>query len=199
MATDFGEADPLETARKKARDGIRQIGQEWQAIVARSMENMKGGIGGFFSSVAKGIKDSIQQMLLELVKQKIFSQLFGAKAGAQTFGNNPLGAILGMAGGGPLGGILGGVLGGIKKIFRFADGGIPPIGVPSLVGERGPELFVPRSGGYVVPNHQLSGAAGGGGGVNVTFQNYGGIHKEADEHRVADRISREVHTALRMM
>ena len=38
----------------------------------------------------------------------------------------------------------------------FADGGNPPVGIPSLVGERGPELFVPRSSGTIIPNHQLS-------------------------------------------
>ena len=35
---------------------------------------------------------------------------------------------------------------------EFANGGNPPVGVPSLVGERGPELFVPRTAGTIVPN-----------------------------------------------
>lgn len=39
----------------------------------------------------------------------------------------------------------------------FASGGNPPVGVPSLVGERGPELFVPNTAGTIVPNHQLGG------------------------------------------
>lgn len=42
----------------------------------------------------------------------------------------------------------------------FADGGDPPVGVPSLVGERGPELFVPKSAGTVIPNNALSGMMG---------------------------------------
>lgn len=50
----------------------------------------------------------------------------------------------------------GGLLGAFLKIgggiLGFADGGDPPLGVPSLVGENGPELFVPRSAGTVVPN-----------------------------------------------
>jgi hypothetical protein len=40
----------------------------------------------------------------------------------------------------------------------FADGGIPPVGKPSIVGERGPEVFVPRSAGTIVPNHALGGS-----------------------------------------
>ena len=49
----------------------------------------------------------------------------------------------------------------------FADGGEPPVGVPSLVGENGPELFVPNRSGTIIPNHQLSSALSGG--TNVTY------------------------------
>jgi len=46
----------------------------------------------------------------------------------------------------------------------FADGGRPPVGRPSVVGERGPELFVPDRAGTIVPNSALGGA---GIGSNV--------------------------------
>jgi len=39
--------------------------------------------------------------------------------------------------------------------LTFADGGRPPVGRASLVGERGPELFVPRSAGTIVPNNAM--------------------------------------------
>jgi len=51
----------------------------------------------------------------------------------------------------------GGILGGIGKLFGFANGGYPPLNQPSIVGERGPELFVPQSAGKIIPNHQLGG------------------------------------------
>ena len=35
---------------------------------------------------------------------------------------------------------------------RFADGGIPPVGKPSIVGEEGPEIFIPQERGLVLPN-----------------------------------------------
>jgi len=57
--------------------------------------------------------------------------------------------------------------GGIKSIFGFADGGMPPTNRPSIVGERGPELFVPGTSGRIVPNHQLSGGGGGGNVYNI--------------------------------
>jgi TP901 family phage tail tape measure protein len=40
----------------------------------------------------------------------------------------------------------------------FANGGRPPVGRPSIVGERGPELFVPRSSGTIIPNKAMGGS-----------------------------------------
>ena len=48
----------------------------------------------------------------------------------------------------------------VDAIIPFADGGRPPLGVPSIVGERGPEMFIPDQAGKIVPNHQLAGGAG---------------------------------------
>ena len=54
----------------------------------------------------------------------------------------------------------------VGKLFGFADGGRPPINRPSIVGEKGPELFVPDQSGTVIPNNQLS---MGGKPVTVNF------------------------------
>ena len=43
----------------------------------------------------------------------------------------------------------------INKIKGFEKGGRPPVGQPSIVGEKGAELFVPDQAGTVVPNDQL--------------------------------------------
>lgn len=40
----------------------------------------------------------------------------------------------------------------------FADGGMPPVGRMSVVGERGPELFVPSTRGTIIPNDALGGS-----------------------------------------
>ncbi len=51
---------------------------------------------------------------------------------------------------------VGGFFGSIFQGF-FANGGTVLPGMPAIVGERGPELFVPHSAGRIVPNHQLVG------------------------------------------
>jgi hypothetical protein len=48
-------------------------------------------------------------------------------------------------------------------MFGFAAGGSPPVGVPSIVGERGPEIFIPNSAGTIIPNHMIKGYADGAG------------------------------------
>jgi hypothetical protein len=39
----------------------------------------------------------------------------------------------------------------------FANGGRPPVGKPSIVGERGPEIFVPTTAGTIIPNNKMGG------------------------------------------
>ena len=53
----------------------------------------------------------------------------------------------------------------INKIKGFEKGGRPPIGQPSIVGEKGAELFVPDQAGTIVPNDKL----GMGKQVTVNF------------------------------
>ena len=43
----------------------------------------------------------------------------------------------------------------INKIKGFEKGGRPPIGQPSIVGEKGAELFVPDQAGTIVPNDKI--------------------------------------------
>lgn len=54
---------------------------------------------------------------------------------------------------------LGHIASSIFSGLGFADGGQPPVDVASLVGEHGPELFVPKVAGTVVPNSDLGSRA----------------------------------------
>jgi len=63
---------------------------------------------------------------------------------------------------------------GMASLFGFAAGGQVMADTPIIVGERGPELFVPRSAGAIVPNNALGGMAGRSneGGGSQTTVNY---------------------------
>ena len=43
------------------------------------------------------------------------------------------------------------------KLPQFADGGVATGGRPAIVGERGPEVFIPNRTGRVIPNDELGG------------------------------------------
>ena len=69
--------------------------------------------------------------------------------------------------------------GGIGRFFGGrADGGPVKAGGSYMVGERGPELFTPRSSGMITPNHAL------GGSTNVVVNvDASGSSVEGDEQR----------------
>jgi hypothetical protein len=102
-------------------------------------------------------------------------------------------AMFGGGGGGGLAGLIGSIFGGsgggagnVADIVAgiaapFADGGSPPVGRASLVGERGPELFVPRTAGTIIPNNQLGGL---GGTTNVTNNYIQAIDTKSFEDRI---------------
>ena len=62
-----------------------------------------------------------------------------------------------------------------------ADGGPVESGGAYMVGERGPELFVPRSAGAIVPNHSM---AMMGGSTNITNYNIQAIDTKSFEDRI---------------
>lgn len=83
---------------------------------------------------------------------------------------------------------------GVKTLFGFADGGRPPVGIPSVIGERGPELFIPDVPGTIIPNHALATMAGGTSGI-TNFSNTGGIgqqHFHIYGMNDPDRVMRQI-------
>jgi len=96
--------------------------------------------GRKFSEVLRGLAADLAQMLLQKSLLGVFAPFTGG-----------------------LGKIAAGFFGGAK-----ADGGPVSARTPYLVGERGPELFLPEAAGKIVPNHRL-GRGGGSGAAGPTF------------------------------
>mgnify|MGYP003631968372 CR=1 FL=1 len=57
--------------------------------------------------------------------------------------------------------VMGQIAGGLKGMIGLAGGGTVQPNTPYMVGERGKELFMPSTGGKIVPNGQLGGSGGG--------------------------------------
>lgn len=74
----------------------------------------------------------------------------------------------------------------------FAHGGRPPVGRVALIGEQGPELFVPDTAGRIIPN-------GGGGGMTINFGDIiiqGGADEDTGR-RSAAQVQEELALAMR--
>jgi len=88
-------------------------------------------------------------------------------------------AFLNMAIFGNFGG--GSVTGGLLGAIGFANGGRPPVGRPSIVGEKGAELFVPDRAGTIIPNHELGGSTNIVVNVDASGSNVEGDEEEGRE------------------
>jgi hypothetical protein len=91
---------------------------------------------------------------------KPFHVIMAGIGGAASGAAGSIGSAVSKAAGG-IGGVIG-KIGGFVSGLGFSSGGMPPVGMASLVGENGPELFVPHTAGTVVPN--------GGFGGNTVHQ-----------------------------
>ncbi|MEX2444508.1 MAG: tape measure protein [Alkalispirochaeta sp.] len=77
-----------------------------------------------------------------------------------------------------------------EELEARASGGPVSPNTPYLVGERGPELMVPRSSGSIVPNGSLG---GGGGNVNVQVINQApGVRVEPQQERTGPNGERQI-------
>jgi hypothetical protein len=145
------EAGDYLDAQQKMMDGL----EEFDLIAIRSKKIFKEQINEmteFSRQAARNMQDAFADFLFDPFKDGLDGMLKGfidvlrrmiAEAvAAKIFGSKSSGGL-------GFGDLLSGFFGGFLK---FADGGTPPVGRPSIVGERGPELFVPRTAGTIIPN-----------------------------------------------
>ena len=127
--------------------------------VADAFRNMLNRIADhFLDTAAKMLANQFQQGILGL-----FSNMFGGFNAFNSIGDPAItGAFSAPVTSAPL--ITEGVFdtGFVSSLggAGFANGGRPPVGRASIVGERGAELFVPDRAGTIIPNHELGGMGG---------------------------------------
>ncbi len=71
-----------------------------------------------------------------------------------------------------------------KNLPTFAAGGMPPVRKPSIVGEKGPEIFVPSSAGRIISNDKIGGS-GVVNNINISVDATGS-NVEGDEGQAAE-------------
>ena len=125
---------PLDQMTEFAKAAAQEIQSSFADFLFDPFEN---GLKGMLS----GFLNVIRRMIAEAAASAILKSVFGAYQGKSGF----MGAVA-------------------SALFTKATGGPVSPGTPYLVGERGPELFVPGTSGGIMPNNRLGNM---GGGVTV--------------------------------
>ena len=143
----------LQTDLNDTEGNILNLSQTIQTELSTAMSTaVTGVIQGTttvqqaFSQMFANIGQAFIQMATQMIAKALVLKVLGIFTGGAGAGGG--GGLPGFGGGDFGGGGLG--LSG-SRMFAFANGGTPPVGRASLVGERGPELFVPRSSGTILP------------------------------------------------
>lgn len=123
-------------------DFAREAAQGMQSVFANFLfDPFKEGLKGML----RGFVDIIRRMIAELLARQLLIAFFSAFAG----GTGPIAAMASAA---------------VSGLQGRAKGGPVTGSTPYMVGERGPELFVPSTSGTIIPN-----GSGMGGGVNIAY------------------------------
>lgn len=145
-----GVAQKLADDAAEAKQFASQVGAAFESSFEKAILE-----GGKLSDVLKGLaKDILGLYIRNSITGPLAKSIGGAAGG---FNFSSLSSLF--SGGGGFG--TGSAYGNQDFGGFFADGGNPPLGKFSVVGENGPELFVPNTSGTIIPNHALGGGKGG--------------------------------------
>lgn len=153
----------------KVTDEAAESAKRFSEAFSASFESrgIQALLDGDLSGALKGIIRDLAEMVLRLVILQPIAEKFAA-------------TMKGSAGGGSSGGsgwstLFSSLFGSISG---KAAGGPVNAGQPYIVGEKGPELWVPNSSGHIYPN-------GMGGAVNVTQHIHYDVSLESVDNRIA--------------
>lgn len=150
----------------------REFADVMQSVASAGLNALQGMVDDIwdngFSNLFENVTRGFSDMLSDMARQWVQSQVFNAFSGVL---NNALG-IPARAMGGPVSG-----------------------GQPYLVGERGPEVFVPSGSGSITPNHALGATV-----INITVHMTGSGDPgsmQRSGQQIASEIARRIETAKR--
>lgn len=170
----FSAFSKVSNAIKSNEEDLAPLLKLFKLVAAFVRDNLAPVIG----TVLKVALESVGSLLSGLISG--FSRLVGiigdvigqVRAFINLVANNA--AVKGIAN------VVSSVFGGFR-----ANGGSVSSGTPYVVGERGAELFVPKSNGMIVPNNAL-----GGGGTTINLTVNGAIDAEGTARTIIDVLNR---------
>ena len=173
-------------ANQKAADAVTEKAKTVSETLDQNINQLASSMSSTLTDAFLGIKDgfeALEDIALSVVKTIVntLTQEFLVKPLLKEIGAAIAGAFSGSSAGGGLGSIFG-ALGAIPGLGPFAalaglgvflgsraNGGPVTGNKPFLVGERGPELFVPNSNGQILANEELNAGSRNQGDLTVQF------------------------------
>lgn len=168
------EGDMLKGAKDKMFEYVNSMKTQMELgaeMFTSVMGNMESALDRFVQSGKLSFKDLARSIIQDLLRIQMRAQMMGIFRSLFSFG---------------VGGTYGPDnidVGGGWNPARAAGGDVSA-GKMGLVGERGPELFIPKTGGTIIPNNQLSSALGGQ--TNVTNNYINAIDAKSFEQRLLE-------------
>lgn len=165
LVKQLNRQEALEKFNVQIEDSAKKTKEMYDSVWG----NMANAIDNFVKTGKLSFKDLAKSIIQDLIAIQM-------KAQATGLFNMLVGSIMG-----------GGISGPSSSastwsgVQEFADGGSPPVGKMSLVGERGPELFIPSTAGTIIPNNALGNM---GSTTNVTNYNINAIDTKSFEDRL---------------
>ena len=202
-----------------------QAQREAMSDQIEAMDSLRDAGSGFLRDIKEGKNvweslgdaiDKVADKLFDLAAENIMDQIFGKQgdpAGGSSGGwlSNILGSFFGSgstssagasasSGGGTGAGFWAGL---ISSIFGSgggrASGGDVFGGRAYMVGEQGPEMFVPRTAGTVIPANQTQQIIGGGNGfTQVNNMSFSAPTTTRTQTQIASRLGFEVRRSQRL-
>lgn len=155
LRLELKELTKLSTQVIEAAQGIGDaFGSSFKGMITGAM-SAQDALANFFNSLADYFADMASRMIAKWLEMQIIGLAQSLLPGSSLLFPQGVGNFSSAFGaGGP----------SFNQSFAFggfrAAGGSVRGSTPYIVGERGPELFVPGSGGSIVPNNQLGGMGG---------------------------------------
>jgi tape measure domain-containing protein len=149
--------DPINMAQRGAQGIGDAFSSSFQGIITET-QTAQEALASFFQNIAKSFLDMATEIIAQMVIMYAFKQLLGLFGGGTGIApsNNFSGAFSGTASS------FNPASFGMGLLPGRAKGGPVSSGQTYMVGERGPELFVPGRSGTIVANDKM-----GGGSTNV--------------------------------
>ena len=133
---EFGWKKAFDSYADNASNSAKIAGDMFNAVTS----NMNSAIDNFVENGKFSFGDLATSIIKDLLKIELKASALAMFTAGKT-------ALAGAGG-------IGGLFSGLGSLFGFANGGATDQS-PMIVGERGPELFIPGKAGSIVPNNQL--------------------------------------------